>query len=753
MASDDSSGPRTPTPIVLRIKLRYDDIEVMVQRFATNVGKSGLFLPTKSLQPIGAEIKFELRLADDTPALVGLGRVKAATPPDPHNARATFGMAIELQRVTPQSRALILRMLERRRAVGLPELGLPTAADIDAARAEAAHAGGRESGATHSEALLTSPRRSTGPISVANVLAVAPLAAEPPRRKRIAIGELIDSASGPIANLAVAIPGLDDDVDVAAAIARARALAGDGLDGELDGLVEASAAPLEISVEAASAELARQLGGSAVRRERSARWATPPATAAVAAEPAIDRESDAAEPATDRARDVPALAFDRAPDPDRPPDTPDPARPPGAPDPEPAAAAVQELLPAPVTERAPAVEPGPGADEIHSIDEFDLEDAEHTEMGGSPLASRTFEHGPGGGSSPIDHATLAARLDAQLAAAEAEADADELELASELGLPALRGDGADEDGSAHDLSLEEIDDFEILAEADADEGDLLAAYGDRGSPGDPEVHGSGPAVRLRSEADFAARLDLGDESDRYFVPADEFATRHVADGLSDHRPGYELDDGLALSDPHADSAVHALARFGTGDEPPDEPLDDDERDPFEPRLGVRPIFDLESTDSYTLAGVPTDSLDLDTPPPKLSPVPVSREPVLVSPPAAAALRPSLYDSPVEDFELEHALEALDVDLDDLAIPHAPSAPHAVTEVSRDPAPGPGAARSRSGPASGTGQEVRRPPLASRPPVTTGPRAVGTGAISPHRSHGVVRLPSDDGVEIDFDDDD
>ncbi|TMQ14047.1 MAG: hypothetical protein E6J91_16485, partial [Deltaproteobacteria bacterium] len=124
MAADDSSGPRAPGPIVLRIKLRYDDVEVMVQRFAANVGKSGLFLPTRSLQPIGSEIKFELRLSDDTPVLVGLGRVKAAKPPDPQHARAAFGMAVELMRVTPQSRALILRMLERRRETGLPELGL-----------------------------------------------------------------------------------------------------------------------------------------------------------------------------------------------------------------------------------------------------------------------------------------------------------------------------------------------------------------------------------------------------------------------------------------------------------------------------------------------------------------------------------------------------------------------------------------------------------------------------------------------------
>ena len=119
---------------MLRIKLRYDDVEVMVQRFAANVGKSGLFLPTRSLQPIGAEIKFELRLADDTAVLVGQGRVKAANAHDPHNPRAAAGMGIELMRVTPQSRALILRMLQRRRELGLPEVALPTAADVDAAR-------------------------------------------------------------------------------------------------------------------------------------------------------------------------------------------------------------------------------------------------------------------------------------------------------------------------------------------------------------------------------------------------------------------------------------------------------------------------------------------------------------------------------------------------------------------------------------------------------------------------------------------
>ena len=95
MAPDDHSGGARPVgPVVLRIKLRYDNLDAMVQRFAPNVGKSGLFLPTKSIQPIGTEVKFELRLANDTPALVGIGRVKHIKHPDPKQPKAAFGMAI-----------------------------------------------------------------------------------------------------------------------------------------------------------------------------------------------------------------------------------------------------------------------------------------------------------------------------------------------------------------------------------------------------------------------------------------------------------------------------------------------------------------------------------------------------------------------------------------------------------------------------------------------------------------------------------
>jgi len=649
MPSDDPSGSRPASPIVLRIKLRYDNIEAMVQRFAVNVGKSGMFLPTKSLQPIGTEVKFELRLANDAPVLVGLGRVKAVNPPDPLHPQATFGMAIELMRVTPQSRALILRMLERRRELGLPELGLPMAADIDAGRqVEALHAGVTEQTpvvtpglmfeSPGAEALMTAPRRASGRVEgrldgrgdgrsdASTVPAVAPLLPEPQRRKRLAMSEVIESASGAIvsASASASVPGLDDDVDVAAAIVRARALTGgggQGLDAELDALAEEAAAPIEISIEAASAELARQLGGNAVRRDRSARWMTPPATttmtAVAAADPELHRETEG------------------------------------------------DTLSEPQGGFAyPDLEPMQRAESVQPLDDFDLEEVEHTELGIVPARAPA-----------TNHVMLAARR-----AAEAEAAAEvPAEVEAEAGAAPDALVLADE--PAHDVSLEEIDDFEILAEADVDVG-------------------------------------AGDDSARHSAVSDSQRVR---------RPRRTSRTGGI--DRHADSAGHALAAFETDDSLGET----SERLRGELGGAVQPIFETESSNSFTLAGVLSDSLDLDAPSSSMQPMAAYPEPELQRTPPAAQRRPakaspSLYDSPVEDHELEHALEALDVDLDDLSIPHAD------THLQRGLGPSP----LRSSRSSNQGSMIR-PSTVTR---TTSPVRVVAS-----------RPPSDDDVAIEFEEED
>jgi Tfp pilus assembly protein PilZ len=893
MSPDDGSGAR-PAPVVLRIKLRYDDVDTLAARFAPNVGKSGLFLPTKTLQAVGAEVKFELRLADDKVVITGLGKVRAAKAADPDNPRAAFGMAIELTRVTRESRDVILKILAKRREMGLADVAIPMPADIDAAKGETTNTNTTSaiptavpttidsnpilmSGPTETTPLpttidsaprsrratgsvserdsapilenaplrdsspilespsirdsapildsgpirdsqpildsapiprrepeqarvLTAPRRASGPIAIAKVHAVAALAPEPARKKRPALQEVIDRASGPVAAVTVNLPGLDDDVDVAAVMAMARSLAGSDLDAELEALRDSSAAPIAISIEAASAELARQLGGVAVTKRG---WAPPPpvedakpapivvedvkpapvggdaavdaaASIVEAAAPIVDEAAprvdeaaprvdeaaprvDEAAPRVDEAApivDEAALRVDHA--------APEPvvdvtARP----------IVVEEATPTPVevpTPEAPAfvaastevetVEPSletpvtpefalsdeddvPGedhevdpeqiADEIHQLGEDDFEEVEHTAIGTEPPQPESEPELTPVYTEPGVAAAIEASLDQQLADADSEPD--------DLGFapPAAYVEPAYNEHSVaaapiepdyNEEELEEIEDFEILAEADEEDADLLASHGeheasgsgavypDHEPPPEPEPERAPePAPRAsydysrHSDPDFHARLELSDEHPR--APAiDE----------DDDEPPLHLD-------PRELSARNAMAAF---EEPQNtyEPMSefalggDIPADEFD-----SPHADFNKPSAYARAapvvsGFPPlsrfDESDIHAPAPE-------REPRYLRPQEQTAPPPRKGE---DGYDLETALEALDVDLDDLAIPHA--------KTERVPTiPPSNRARSSSG----------------RMPVQ---RASTSGRV---QTRVPQRPTTDDGVLIDFDDED
>lgn len=304
MAPDDTDARKPSAPAVLRIKLRYNSVEAMVSRFAPNVGKLGIFIPTKQVYPPGTEIKFELRLATDAPMLVGLGRVMSSHEPDPNNPRAVFGIAIEIVRVTREGRQLLVRLIERRRAMGLPNVAIPIPADIDAARRADIDTQPRAQIPTQGNALLvqqnasvlTAPRVTPRPVASGSeatergaVLALTPEPARPPRRR---IADVIAAAQPVAAVTDDQASLLDHQVDIASTLARARALASGDLDNELARLRDNSAAPLvDIEVEAASAELARHLGGAAVKRDRSAPVVMPGGASAHPAAVASNRDS------------------------------------------------------------------------------------------------------------------------------------------------------------------------------------------------------------------------------------------------------------------------------------------------------------------------------------------------------------------------------------------------------------------------------------------------------------------------------
>ena len=549
MASDDTSGAKPAGPVALRIKLRYDDVDAMVSRFAGNVGRSGLFLPTRSLHPVGTEVKFELRIANDTAVLVGLGKVKAARPPDPANPRATFGLAIELMRVTRDGREIIIRMLERRRELGLPDVAIPLPEDVEAARrmdvetqpgvptpvkpldsqpvaeskpiaAEATPTQPRAASEVMPvrptpppESLLTAPRAVTGPLGVARGTSErtpAPiLAPEPPRAKRPKLADLVAKASelsGPVAALDL---GDEPDVDVGKAIVRARMLAAGQLDIELDALRESSAAPIAVDVEAASAELARQLGGKPIsKKDRSARWAVPPAVA-----PAPEPAPPPVIASPPNAETILARPFE--PLPDLEPETEVPSRR------LPTASGEMDQL---AQEAAMAIvgQAGEGVRAIERpADPADAAPVPFLEQPSAPVEATPVEAAPvpfvaepvvappedeDPELSSFERALDAARIHTGVTAAPApEDDIEELDSAeledenggehTQVGAIAAFAQGLEEpplpaayDPFAHEhpadagaFQAEEISDLDVLAEADADDDDLLSANGERDS--------------------------------------------------------------------------------------------------------------------------------------------------------------------------------------------------------------------------------------------------------------------------------
>jgi hypothetical protein len=1017
MAADDHSGARPAGPVVLRIKLRYDDVGAMVQRFASNVGKSGLFLPTKSIQPVGTEVKFELRLANDVPVLVGLGRVKHVRPQDPENPRAAFGMAIELMRVSREGRDVIIRMIERRRALGLPDVAIPLPEDIEAARrsevetqprsdtsAVVREAMAQLASAAPSEQVLSTAQPASGPVAVAKqprsagaaaaaaaeapapvavpaerpstpiavpaaerpstliavpaaerrsapvaVLAerpsaplltsprahsgaipIAPLAPEKSRPRRPRVEELIDKAAELSAPIIAALPPaeLDMQVDLDQVLNRARALAGGELEVELAALCEAAAAPVEINVEAASAELARQLGGKPIaKRDRSgsSRWVPPPPVAelraktpVVIAEPAVQRRAVAepSEPApapdfSTKARaetelapsatiaEAVEVALDASPsivpqesyvmrattptseqryedalaaevaavttesttnvgaertampttgedhedafvmnastttaleDPAAAADALDPETLPprslapvlDVPTEQGAALMIDDDADLSSFERAldaarvhtgVSAQAAPAPAEPSELDdepaellasgEYQLADddlpPERTQIGGSGFAPEY----------PSIPDQLAAQLDAQLAEAEAEAERD---LAGHFDEPSRYADAAHPGEPAAE---EEVSDLDVLAEADEEDAELLAAQTDRprrfdaapaayeGTPYasppaerpgtfdatpaayDPTPYAPTPFAPTPHAPpptdDFASRLDLDDDEP---PPSDDF----------DRQAARDFDAGVPSHDDRYDRAVpqHEYVEPIRPSMP--EPISDGGRVPRYRRASSEPSA------GYTVAEdlpqpalqLPDDGIDEFDEPHNYAPGPPG-------PPRPSGPDPRLLrhgrpttDAPNED--LEDALAALDVDFDELAqLEHrrprrpTPSRPTPSSISAPRPLPGLPLERPVTGPVPiaksptgqvpmakpPTGQVPIRTPIANQPPVASVPRAKSAtgGAVAktrpppipaaarrqPTRQVPVIKPPiqratTDDGVLIDFDED-
>ena len=120
VAINDPSSP------VVRIYLRYPDVDTFVARFAPNVTRGGVFLASRKPRPVGEVVRFEISLAQGPPLLWGSGRVtwvREFNPAEPHRAH---GMGVQFTFVDPECRPLLDRLLATKNAARpTPVSGVP----------------------------------------------------------------------------------------------------------------------------------------------------------------------------------------------------------------------------------------------------------------------------------------------------------------------------------------------------------------------------------------------------------------------------------------------------------------------------------------------------------------------------------------------------------------------------------------------------------------------------------------------------
>ncbi|MGA7745310.1 MAG: hypothetical protein ABSF35_06985 [Polyangia bacterium] len=103
-----------PSPSLVRLHLRYPDVDTFVARFAPNVTRGGIFLASRKPRPVGEVVRFEVSLAQGPPLLWGSGRVtwvREFNPAEPHRAH---GMGVQFTFVDPGCQPLLERLLEKK---------------------------------------------------------------------------------------------------------------------------------------------------------------------------------------------------------------------------------------------------------------------------------------------------------------------------------------------------------------------------------------------------------------------------------------------------------------------------------------------------------------------------------------------------------------------------------------------------------------------------------------------------------------
>jgi uncharacterized protein (TIGR02266 family) len=105
---------------LVRVRLKYPDVETLVERFSPNVTRGGIFLASREPRPVGALVRFEVSLLSGTAVLAGEGKVTWVKPFDAAAPARPHGMGVSFTRIDPSCREMFRRLVERRETSSNP---------------------------------------------------------------------------------------------------------------------------------------------------------------------------------------------------------------------------------------------------------------------------------------------------------------------------------------------------------------------------------------------------------------------------------------------------------------------------------------------------------------------------------------------------------------------------------------------------------------------------------------------------------
>ena len=113
MSESDHRRGSERRPIALQVRLALDAREEFVDRYAINISSNGIFIRSREPRPVGARLKFELRLRSGEIIFAGEGTVRWRQVPDARGL-GIAGMGLQFDQLTDESRKLLEEILQLR---------------------------------------------------------------------------------------------------------------------------------------------------------------------------------------------------------------------------------------------------------------------------------------------------------------------------------------------------------------------------------------------------------------------------------------------------------------------------------------------------------------------------------------------------------------------------------------------------------------------------------------------------------------